>query len=117
MSQTNVIIVLRLYPPVPVNSRTAAEDVVLPRGGGADGMSSVLVRRGEDVAVCVYTMHRRQDLYGLDSEDFRPERWENGALDHIENSYGYLPFHGGRRVCPGRECSSSFTRRIGISCG
>ncbi|KUJ13745.1 cytochrome P450 alkane hydroxylase [Mollisia scopiformis] len=95
--------VLRLYPSVPVNSRTAAEDVVLPVGGGEDGKSPVLVRKGEDVAVCVYSLHRRTDLYGSDADAFRPERWENGALDHVEKSYGYLPFHGGRRVCPGRQ--------------
>ncbi|CZR64621.1 related to cytochrome P450 CYP4/CYP19/CYP26 subfamilies [Phialocephala subalpina] len=95
--------VLRLYPSVPVNSRTAAEDVVLPTGGGEDGRSPVLVRKGEDVAVCVYSLHRRTDLYGSDADVFRPERWQNGALDHVEKSYGYLPFHGGRRVCPGRQ--------------
>lgn len=106
-SVTNLLIVcplvLRLYPPVPVNSRTAAEDVVLPTGGGEDGKSPILMRKGEDIVLCTYTMHRRQDIYGTDAEDFCPERWENGALEAVEKSYAYLPFHGGRRVCPGRE--------------
>jgi cytochrome P450 len=77
--------------------------VVLPRGGGRDGQYPVMVRKGEDVAYCAYVMHRRKDIYGDDAEVFRPERWENGQLREVESSYGYIPFHGGPRICPGRK--------------
>lgn len=46
-------------------------------------------------------MHRRKDIYGPDADEFRPERWENGALKNV--GYGYLPFNGGPRVCLGQE--------------
>jgi cytochrome P450 len=90
-----------LYPSVPVNSRAALKSTILPVGGGRDGKSPVLVRKGEAVGYCVYAMHRRTDIYGQDAKEFRPERWEGGALDKI--GYAYLPFNGGPRVCLGQD--------------
>jgi cytochrome P450 len=56
---------------------------VLPTGGGPDRKSPVLVPKGTAVAYSVYTMHRRPDLYGMDVEMFRPERWnEDMPLNH-----------------------------------
>lgn len=51
-------------------------------------------------------MHRRPDLYGMDAELFRPERWDEDMPmnDNPTNAkWGYLPFHGGPRICLGRE--------------
>ena len=94
--------VLRLYPSVPVNSRMALKTTTLPVGGGLDGQSPILVRKGEAVGYCVYAMHRRTDLYGNDALEFRPERWEDGKLFH-DVGYGYLPFNGGPRACLGQD--------------
>jgi len=93
--------VLRLYPSVPVNSRAALKTTTLPIGGGPDGKSPVLLRKGEAVGYAVYAMHRRKDLYGEDAESFRPERWEGDELKSI--GWGYLPFNGGPRVCMGQD--------------
>ncbi|KAF4545342.1 N-alkane-inducible cytochrome P450 [Lasiodiplodia theobromae] len=93
--------VLRLYPSVPVNSRTALCTTTLPRGGGEDGLSPILIRRGMAVGYCPYLMHRRTDLYGEDAHLFRPERWEDGLERRV--GWGYVPFNGGPRVCLGRE--------------
>jgi len=89
---------LRLYPPGPLNSRVAARDVVLPVGGGEDGKAPVAIRKGQTVMLCVYAMHRREDLWGADALEFRPERWEKRKLD-----WSFLPFSGGPRICLGRE--------------
>ncbi|MCJ1260408.1 hypothetical protein MMC22_000269 [Lobaria immixta] len=98
---------LRLFPSVPVNTRTAHQTTILPVGGGSNGQSPVLVRRDENVAYCIYAMHRRKDLYGHDAEDFRPERWEEQNLplyrDSVSAAWGYLPFSGGPRVCLGQD--------------
>ena len=98
---------LRLFPPVPVNTRTASKTTFLPVGGGPDGTSPVLVRRGDNVAYCIYAMHRRKDLYGDDAEEFRPERWDDKDLplykDKRTATWGFLPFNGGPRVCLGQE--------------
>ncbi|KAK0714745.1 cytochrome P450 alkane hydroxylase [Lasiosphaeris hirsuta] len=98
--------VLRLYPSVPVNTRTAVKTTVLPTGGGPDRKSPVLVPAGSAVAYSVYTMHRRPDLYGLDAELFRPERWDEDLplfKDRVSHNYGYLPFSGGPRICLGMD--------------
>ncbi|KAJ5715294.1 cytochrome P450 alkane hydroxylase [Penicillium malachiteum] len=93
--------VLRLYPSVPVNSRAAAKTTTLPTGGGPDGKAPVLVRKGEAVGYCAYAMHRQKEYFGDDADEFRPERWENGALKDV--GWAYLPFNGGPRVCLGQE--------------
>lgn len=58
---------LRLYPPVPVNFREASQTTVLPRGGGPDGRSPILVPAGMGLGYSPYFMHRRKDLYGEDA--------------------------------------------------
>ena len=94
--------VLRLYPSVPVNSRSATKTTTLPVGGGPDGTDPILVRKGAAVGYCVYAMHRRTDIYGPDAHEFRPERWESGELAR-KVGYGYLPFNGGPRLCLGQD--------------
>ena len=99
-------IALRLYPSVPVNTRTAVKDTILPVGGGPDLSSPVFIPKGSAVAYSVYSMHRRPDFFGMDAELFRPERWDEHMPfkeDPINASWGYLPFNGGPRICLGME--------------
>jgi cytochrome P450 len=67
----------------------------------------VLIPKGSPVAYSVYTLHRRPDLYGMDAECFRPERWDDEDLplfrDRTTQNYGYLPFSGGPRICLGSK--------------
>ena len=45
-------------------------------------------------------MHRDQDFWGPDAEAFRPERWaEMARPPHWE----FVPFNGGRRMCPAQQ--------------
>ena len=97
---------LRLYPSIPLNTRSATKTTVLPLGGGPDRKSPVLIRKGQAVAYSIYAMHRRPDLYGMDAEVFRPERWNEDLpmnSDPVKQRWGYLPFHGGPRVCLGMD--------------
>lgn len=79
---------------------------MLPVGGGPDLKSPVLVPKGSPVAYSVYSMHRRPDFYGMDAEQFRPERWDEHMPlndDPINAKWGYLPFNGGPRTCLGMD--------------
>jgi cytochrome P450 len=90
--------VLRLYPVVPGNRRTATRDTTLPRGGGDDGSLPVYVRRGQSVMYNPHVLHRREDIWGADAAAFDPERWTDRKV-----SWDYIPFNGGPRICIGQQ--------------
>ncbi|KAI1770105.1 cytochrome P450 monooxygenase [Hypoxylon cercidicola] len=100
--------VLRLHPPVPLISRTALKDTILPTGGGRDGTSPILVPHGMSVLYSAYCIQRRADIYGMDAEMFRPERWDEEPLrsrDATHRGWTFLPFGGGPRTCLGMDFS------------
>jgi cytochrome P450 len=98
---TDLLSALRLHPVVPVNARFAVTDTVLPVGGGKDDQSPVFVPKGTTVRYNLYSMHCREDFYGLDAHVYRPERWEK-----LRTGWEYLPFNGwtadlwGSTICP-----------------
>lgn len=96
--------VLRLYPILPLSSRLANKDTLIPCGGGPDRKSKVFVPKGTIVGINTHALHRRQDIYGSDANEFKPERW--ASFDPI--SWAYLPFSAGPRVCIGRKCACHF---------
>lgn len=105
---------LRLYPIVPGNTRIALKDTVLPLGGGSDEKSPIFVPKGTPIGYSVWSMHRREDFYGKDALEYKPERWEK-----LRTSWEYLPFNGGPRICIGKfqrqytresyQCDTSMT--------
>jgi cytochrome P450 len=92
---------LRVYPPVPLNNRTAKNTTILPVGGGPQGTDPILVRRGELVLFSQYVNSRVKSIYGQDANDFRPDRWESDQLTNI--GWAYFPFSGGPRRCLGED--------------
>ena len=105
---------LRLYPSVPVNTRTAKRMTTLPTGGGPDRTAPVFIPKGATVAYSVYAMHRRPDLYGMDAELFRPERWDEDMPiwhDKTNAAWAYLPFNGGPRICLGSKSPANVKNR------
>ena len=76
----------------------AHKDTVLPVGGGSDGKSPLFVAKHDVVTYSTFVMHRRQELFGADAEEFRPSRWET-----LRVGWEYLPFNGGPRICPGQR--------------
>lgn len=91
--------VLRLFPVVPINAKFANKDTFLPRGGGLSGDEPMFVQKGQMVIWVIYSMQRREDLWGADAAEFRPERWEG-----LQAGFNFLPFNAGPRICPGELC-------------
>lgn len=91
---------LRLYPTLPISARIANKDTFLPTGGGPDKKSNVFVPKGTFVQINTQRLQRREDVYGPDAEEFKPERWASAkSLGH----WDYAPFGGGPRVCIGQK--------------
>jgi cytochrome P450 len=69
---------MRLYPVTPIlPPRVANKNTVIPLGGGKDGKSPLFVPKGTALIVNIHSANRRQEVYGEDAEEFRPERWED----------------------------------------
>lgn len=98
---------MRLYPPVPWDSKHAVNDDVLPDG--------TTVRKGDRVTYFPYGMGRMETIWGEDCSNFRPDRWferepslSDGNNDDTRklkmvSPYEYPIFQAGPRVCLGKE--------------
>uniref|UniRef100_A0A0E0JTN7 Cytochrome P450 n=1 Tax=Oryza punctata TaxID=4537 RepID=A0A0E0JTN7_ORYPU len=87
---------MRLYPPVPIDSRVAAAADALPDG--------TAVQAGWFADYSAYAMGRMQQLWGDDCREFRPERWLNDGGEFLPvDAARYPVFHAGPRACLGRE--------------
>ncbi|KAG0449021.1 hypothetical protein HPP92_027535 [Vanilla planifolia] len=87
---------LRLYPPVPFESKGVAKREMMPSGKK--------VEPGMQVLFSTYSMARMEGIWGKDCLQFRPERWinEKGAVRH-EPAYKFMAFNCGPRTCLGKE--------------
>lgn len=92
--------VLRLYPQVPHNFRTATRDTTLPRGGGADESEPIFITKGSAVFYDTYSLQRDKEFWGKDADEFVPERWDEPQKTHL---WKYIPFNGGPRICLGQQ--------------
>ena len=63
------------------------------------GKEPIYIHRGTRVEMRIGVLHRDQDYWGPDAEEFRPERW----LDGMRPKWKYIPFLGGARVCPAQQ--------------
>jgi fatty acid omega-hydroxylase len=100
---------MRLYPPVPVDTKEAAYDDVLPNG--------TLVKKGWRLTYHIYAMGRSEKIWGADWAEFRPERWlsrdEDGKWIFVGmDLYSYPVFQAGPRVCIGKEMAFLQMKRV-----
>ncbi|KAJ4724729.1 putative Cytochrome P450 [Melia azedarach] len=87
---------LRLYPPVPINHKTAVEADVLPSGHP--------VNQNAKIFLSFYSMGRMEEIWGKDCLEFKPERWisEQGRIVR-RPSYEFSTFSAGPRTCLGKD--------------
>ncbi|XP_012483958.1 cytochrome P450 94B3 [Gossypium raimondii] len=92
---------MRLYPPVPWDSKHAMADDLLPDG--------TPVQAGDRVTYFPYGMGRMEALWGEDWYEFKPSRWFVEPTSYHEGSlkkvcpYKFPVFQAGPRVCLGKE--------------
>ncbi|KAF7538571.1 hypothetical protein G7054_g2801 [Neopestalotiopsis clavispora] len=100
---------LRLYPVFPQNNRVALKDTVLPAGGGRDGSAPVFAPAGTLFDTCFATLHRDPKVWGPNSAEFRPSRWEH---DYSPPPFTFLPFGAGPRQCLAQQKATMETAYI-----
>ncbi|KAI5569885.1 hypothetical protein BDE02_12G107200 [Populus trichocarpa] len=86
---------LRLYPAVPLDGKSAAEDEILPNG--------FKVKKGDGITYMAYVMGRMKNIWGDDAEEFHPERWLHDGIFQPESPSKFTAVHAGPRICPGKE--------------
>jgi len=59
-----------MYPICENNPRCVLADSILPTGGGTDGKSPLLVRKGEYISFNIYCLHQDEDICGPDAAVF-----------------------------------------------
>mmetsp|Transcript_12576 Transcript_12576/g.26630 ORF Transcript_12576/g.26630 Transcript_12576/m.26630 type:complete len:505 (+) Transcript_12576:79-1593(+) len=82
---------LRLFPPALAVSRVVAKEL---------DIGDLHVTKGSLVVVLSMYMHRSEEYWGKDAEEFKPERFED--RDSIPR-YAYIPFSIGPRQCIGNN--------------
>jgi len=89
---------LRLYPPVPLEHKSALKSDVLPSGHWINSNTMIVYS--------LYSMGRAEEIWGEDCLKFRPERWisKSGGIIHMP-SHKFIAFNAGPRSCLGKEIS------------
>jgi len=100
---------LRLHAPVPSTIRVAMKDDVLPlnspyvdKNGAAH--NGIRVAKGDRIFIPILALNRSRELWGEDSMEFKPERWESlpDPVSSIPGVWGnMLTFLGGPHACIG----------------
>ncbi|XP_002964775.2 cytochrome P450 94A2 [Selaginella moellendorffii] len=86
---------MRLYPPVPIDTKVVKNSDVLPDGNS--------VEKGMKVSYHVYAMGRMESLWGKDCLEFKPERWIQDGQFVAVSPFKFPVFQAGPRVCLGKE--------------
>lgn len=98
---------LRLYPPVPLDSKVCLKDDVWPDG--------TFVGKGWFVTYQTYAMGRIESIWGKDCHEFRPERWLENGVVRQESPFRFPAFHAGPRTCLGKEMAFIQMKSIAAS--
>lgn len=98
---------LRLYPPVPVDTKKCLHDDVLPDG--------TFVERDWFVTYHAYAMGRMESIWGENCREFVPDRWLEDGVYRPENPFRFPIFHAGPRMCLGKDMAYIQMKSIAAS--
>ncbi|KAE8151096.1 cytochrome P450-domain-containing protein [Aspergillus avenaceus] len=74
----------------------------IPPGAPPIKISNHTFHAGDVLSVPSYTIHRSQEIWGPDAEQFVPERWAPETLTPRQKA-AFIPFSTGPRACVGRN--------------
>lgn len=98
---------MRLYPPVPVDTKDCLEDVTMPDG--------TFVGKGWFALYHTYAMGRMENIWGKNCDEFVPERWLENGVFRPDSSFRFPVFHGGPRMCLGKDMAYIQMKSIAAS--
>jgi len=84
---------LRLYPPIPLVSRTLDEDMEI---------EGYTIRKGVNVSVRPFVIHRNPAVWSS-PEEFKPERFTASPPENADEPFAFIPFSAGVRNCIGQK--------------
>ncbi|EYU18593.1 hypothetical protein MIMGU_mgv1a0268911mg, partial [Erythranthe guttata] len=86
---------MRLYPPVPIDTKACEKDDTLPDG--------TFIGKDWFISYHTYAMGRMESIWGEDCCEYKPERWIENGVYRQESPFKYPVFHAGPRMCLGKE--------------
>jgi len=102
---------LRLYPPLQMSLRTAAEDDVIPlsnpiRTSSGELVESIMVTEGTIMMLPHVFFNRSEEYWGPDAKEFVPDRWLRELKYPAKEIRGHrhlLTFADGQKICLGKD--------------
>ncbi|KNA05769.1 hypothetical protein SOVF_187170 [Spinacia oleracea] len=86
--------VLRLYPPAHRITRQ------IYKGTNLGGIS---VPPGTLINFSIHCVHRDQEIWGNDAQEFKPDRFAEGISKATKGNNSFFPFGWGQRICLGEK--------------
>ncbi|KAF6818403.1 cytochrome p450 [Colletotrichum plurivorum] len=86
---------LRLFPPIPFEIKQVVRATSLPDG--------TFLPQNSVIVWCTWAMNRSRITWGVDADQFRPERWLVDGRVAIKSPSEYPVFNGGPRTCLGKR--------------
>uniref|UniRef100_D3TPD9 Cytochrome P450 n=1 Tax=Glossina morsitans morsitans TaxID=37546 RepID=D3TPD9_GLOMM len=83
---------MRVLAPVPLVARETMNDIKLSNG--------VTLPSGVQIAIDIFNMHRRKDIWGPEADTFNPDNFLSANMQN-KHSYAFIPFTKGLRYCIG----------------
>ncbi|KAJ0042837.1 hypothetical protein Pint_18462 [Pistacia integerrima] len=84
---------MRLYPPVPIDTKSCSNDDILPDG----------------------TFIGKECIWGENCNEYLPERWLENGIYRPENMFKFPVFHAGPRMCLGKDMAYIQMKSIAAS--
>ncbi|KAK6124828.1 hypothetical protein DH2020_041444 [Rehmannia glutinosa] len=105
--QASITEAMRLYPPVPIDTKACNKDDILPDG--------TFIGKNWFISYLTFAMGRMESVWGKDCCEYKPERWIENGIWKQESPFKYPVFHAGPRMCLGKDMAFIQMKSIAAS--